>query len=50
MHSPKIFVLSLLMTGIGAGVQAQTLDKLKSSGSISVGYREASIPFSYLGS
>ncbi|MBA3591532.1 amino acid ABC transporter substrate-binding protein [Methylibium sp.] len=50
MQSSKIFVLSLLMTGIGAGVQAQTLDKLKSSGSISVGYREASIPFSYLGS
>ncbi len=26
-----------------------TLDKVKSSGSISVGYRESSIPFSYLG-
>jgi ABC-type amino acid transport substrate-binding protein len=27
---------------------AQTLDKVKASGSISLGYREASIPFSYL--
>jgi ABC-type amino acid transport substrate-binding protein len=29
-------------------VQAQTLDKVKASGSISVAYRESSIPFSYL--
>jgi ABC-type amino acid transport substrate-binding protein len=28
--------------------QAQTLDKVKSSGSITVAYRESSIPFSYL--
>lgn len=50
MHSSKTFVLSLLITGIGAGVQAQTLDKVKSNGTISVAYREASIPFSFLGS
>lgn len=33
-----------------AGAQAQpTLDKVKASGSITVAYRESSIPFSYLG-
>lgn len=32
-----------------AAVSAQTLDKVKASGSMTVAYREASIPFSYLG-
>lgn len=52
MQSPKTFALSLLVSCLGAGAQAQTpptLDKVKADGSISVGYREASIPFSYLG-
>jgi glutamate/aspartate transport system substrate-binding protein len=31
-----------------AAAQAQTLDKIKSSGSMGVAYRESSIPFSYL--
>ena len=40
-------VLSVL--GICSSAQAQTLDKVKASGSITVAYRESSIPFSYLG-
>jgi len=40
-------VLSVL--GICSGAHAQTLDKVKASGSITVAYRESSIPFSYLG-
>jgi ABC-type amino acid transport substrate-binding protein len=39
------FVLLLVATG----VQADTLDKIKRTGAISLGHREASIPFSYLG-
>jgi len=30
-----------------AGVQAQTLDKIKKDGAITIGHRDASIPFSY---
>jgi glutamate/aspartate transport system substrate-binding protein len=40
-------VLSVL--GICSSAHAQTLDKVKASGSITVAYRESSIPFSYLG-
>ena len=32
-----------------AAADSPTLDKIKSSGAITIGYREASIPFSYLG-
>ncbi|MEZ5614571.1 MAG: amino acid ABC transporter substrate-binding protein [Rhodocyclaceae bacterium] len=39
------FVLLLAATGVQAG----TLDKIKRTGAISLGHREASIPFSYLG-
>lgn len=39
------FVTLALLAGAAS---AQTLDKVKSSGSISVAYRESSIPFSYL--
>ncbi|MFN7711463.1 MAG: amino acid ABC transporter substrate-binding protein [Curvibacter sp.] len=34
---------------VGAAQPSSTLDKAKSSGTLTVGYREASIPFSYLG-
>ena len=34
---------------VGAWAQAGTLDKIKKSGTIAMGYREASIPFSYIG-
>jgi ABC-type amino acid transport substrate-binding protein len=41
-------VLALLGALLALPAAAQTLDKVKASGSISIGYREASIPFSYL--
>ena len=40
-------VAAVLMTA-GPVAHAQTLDKVKASGSIAVAYRESSIPFSYL--
>jgi glutamate/aspartate transport system substrate-binding protein len=46
-------VLSLAALVLSQAAQAQvppTLDKVKASGSITVAYRESSIPFSYLGS
>jgi len=46
------FALSLLAVGIATAVSAQdltgTLKKIKETGSITIGYRESSIPFSYL--
>jgi glutamate/aspartate transport system substrate-binding protein len=46
------FVLGLLAVGIATAVSAQdltgTLKKIKETGSITIGYRESSIPFSYL--
>jgi len=40
---------ALLLAGIASGALAQgTLEKIKSSGSITIGHRDASIPFSYL--
>ena len=40
---------SLLLVGLAAPAMAEgTLDKIKASGSITVGHRDASIPFSYL--
>src|SRR5438128_8992105 len=48
---PRI-VLGALAVGIAATVSAQeltgTLKKIKDTGAITVGYRESSIPFSYL--
>ncbi|HWZ70737.1 MAG TPA: amino acid ABC transporter substrate-binding protein [Casimicrobiaceae bacterium] len=45
-------VLALLTLGIAAGISAQeltgTLKKIKDTGTITIGYRDASIPFSYL--
>lgn len=41
--------LALLLSCAGAWAQAGTLDKIKKSGTIALGHREASIPFSYLG-
>jgi glutamate/aspartate transport system substrate-binding protein len=37
------------MVGSSAAADSPTLTKIKSSGAITIGYREASIPFSYLG-
>ena len=36
-----------LATAFAAGAQAQTLDKIKKDGAITIGHRDASIPFSY---
>lgn len=44
----KIVVAALALAASGSSVQAQTLDKVKGSGTITVAYRESSIPFSYL--
>ncbi len=48
----KSALLPMLALTLGAALApqagAQTLDKVKASGSISVAYRESSIPFSYL--
>lgn len=41
--------LTLLLAAAGAWAQAGTLDKIKRTGVIALGHREASIPFSYLG-
>src|ERR1700682_1389633 len=52
MKSFHRIALSLLPFGIAAGVSAQeltgTLKKIKDTGTITIGYRDASIPFSYL--
>ena len=52
MKSLHRIVLALLTLGIAAGVSAQdltgTLKKIKDTGTITIGYRDASIPFSYL--
>lgn len=52
MRLARRFAFSLCAIAIGGSALAQsqpTLDKVKASGSITVAYREASIPFSYLG-
>lgn len=45
----SLAALLLLLAAAGAWAQAGTLDKIKRTGTISLGYREASIPFSYIG-
>ena len=46
------FAVGLVAVGIGTAVCAQeltgTLKKIKDTGAITIGYRESSIPFSYL--
>src|SRR5262245_56561376 len=48
---PTLGLLPLLAIGANpsAAADSPTLAKIKSSGAITIGYREASIPFSYLG-
>lgn len=50
----NVLLVVLAAAGIVAGLDAalaasQTLEKIRSSGTLTLGYREASIPFSYLG-
>ncbi|HEX2012591.1 MAG TPA: amino acid ABC transporter substrate-binding protein [Roseateles sp.] len=50
MRATSLLALPLLaLCATGLQAQTGTLDKIKASGSISVAYRESSIPFSYLG-
>ena len=49
LSTKSTLVLLTLASGAAAVHAQSTLDKVKSSGSITVAYREASIPFSYLG-
>jgi len=44
-----VLSISALVLSTAAEAESPTLAKIKSSGSITLGYREASIPFSYLG-
>lgn len=41
--------LALLAGAAGVSAQGGTLDRIRQSGTITLGYREASIPFSYVG-
>ena len=49
MRLHPALIAALATVTLVTGVQAQTLDKVKSSGTITLAYRESSIPFSYLG-
>ncbi len=52
MHLTRSLLFSLMAVSLAGSAMAQTastLDKVKASGSITVAYREASMPFSYLG-
>ncbi len=40
-------VAAVVAVGFAAGAGAQTLDKIKKDGAITIGHRDASIPFSY---
>ena len=48
MNFNRTAIALLFTTLVAAPAWAQTLDKVKASGSITVAYRESSIPFSYL--
>ena len=50
MRLPFLFAAPLAFAALAATAQTVgTLDKVKASGSITIAYRESSIPFSYLG-
>ena len=50
MRLPFLLTAPLAFAALAATAQTVgTLDKVKASGSITIGYRESSIPFSYLG-
>jgi glutamate/aspartate transport system substrate-binding protein len=44
-----LFALGALMSVTSASADSPTLSKIKQSGQITLGYRESSIPFAYLG-
>jgi glutamate/aspartate transport system substrate-binding protein len=45
-----VALLAALGFSTAVSAASATLDKIKSSGEITLGYRESSVPFSYLGS
>jgi glutamate/aspartate transport system substrate-binding protein len=53
-HARRLTFATALLAGLGfataASAASATLDKIKNSGEITLGYRESSVPFSYLGS
>jgi len=56
-HRPNVSIAALALPAMAAllctgalGQTPTTLEKIKASGTMTIGYREASIPFSYLGS
>ena len=46
---PALAILGMAVLARAAMAASPTLEKIRSSGTITLGYREASIPFSYLG-
>ena len=48
MNTPLALTAALLAAGLLAAAQAQTLKKVADANKITVSYREASVPFSYL--
>ncbi len=53
-HASKLMLSAAVVAGIAVAsspshAASPTLDKIRSSGTITLGYREASVPFSYLG-
>ncbi|TAL87965.1 MAG: amino acid ABC transporter substrate-binding protein, partial [Candidimonas sp.] len=45
---PLVLAAAVTVIGMTAAQAEGRLDKIKSSGEITLGYRDASIPFSYL--
>jgi len=43
-----VAVASILVMGASAHAQSSTLEKIRETGTVALGYREASVPFSYL--
>ena len=48
MKTPLLMMAALIATGFSATAHAQTLKKVADANKITVSYREASVPFSYL--
>ena len=46
---PTLVILGIVAHGDAGVAASPTLEKIRSSGTLTLGYREASIPFSYLG-
>ncbi len=49
LHRSLLSCLAFALSSPAMAQSPSTLDKVKASGAITVAYREASLPFSYLG-